>query len=121
MVTIALGLAGAALYPVLGAEERGLTQKATRPPFSSPRINKPFPSPDTKPAPSASPAQNNNNPPKKPKWEYTTVEEGMNFIVDGKENAALRAKINLMGVNGWELVTVYAEGAQKVLIYKRPL
>jgi hypothetical protein len=81
-----------------------------------------LPSPDTKPNPSASPAQKNNktsNP--KPKWEYTTVEEGMNFIVDGKTNGALGAKINLMGVNGWELVTVYNEGGEKIFIYKRQL
>lgn len=122
MLIATLGIVSATLSPLLSAEEQGLTPKATRPPLSSPRNSKPLPSPDTKPAPTASPAQKNNNASTaKPKWEYVIDQEGMSFIVAGKKNGALDAKIGLRGVNGWELVTVYNEGGERIFIYKRQM
>jgi hypothetical protein len=121
IVWIALSVMAAAPYSTFAAEERGPSPKPPRPPVVSPRNNRPLPSPNTKPAPSPSPTQSNNTVTSNPKWQYTIIQEGMSFIADGKENGALLAKMALMGVNGWELVTVYAEGGVKIFIYKRQL
>lgn len=119
-VIVTLCTLGTVLWPMLGAEERNVTPKPTRAPVLSPRNNKP--SPDAKPTPSAVPAPKSSNVSnQKTKWEYLLVEEGMSFISEGELNVALKAKISLMGANGWELVTVYNEGGQKVFIYKRQL
>jgi hypothetical protein len=119
---VILCILSTALWPTLGAEERTVTPRPTRAPALSPRNNKPLPSPGAKPTPPVAPAPKSNNiSNQKTKWEYMLVEEGMSFISEGELNAALKAKISLMGANGWELVTVYNEGAQKVFIYKRQL
>ncbi|MDT7603334.1 MAG: hypothetical protein QOF61_1331 [Acidobacteriota bacterium] len=50
------------------------------------------------------------------KWEYTTVSK------IGKLNEeTLRPEMSLLGVNGWELVTAYNDGAKTILFFKRPL
>jgi hypothetical protein len=40
-------------------------------------------------------------------------------IAGDQLNKALSAKLEYAGANGWELVTVYAEGGGKGFIYKR--
>jgi len=97
-------------------------QRSTRPPLLTPSSNRQPPAPRNKPAPTPAPTPKENSAAtSKPKWEYMAVDEGLKFMTDGQFSPALKAKMNLFGVNGWELVAVHNEGGSTVFIYKRPL
>ena len=49
------------------------------------------------------------------RWEYT------NRIIAGNITDVTNTEMNFLGVNGWELVTVYNDKGKTVFIYKRPL
>lgn len=51
----------------------------------------------------------------KAKWEYT------NRVITGTITDATSAEMSFLGVNGWELVTVYNDKGKTVFIYKRAM
>jgi hypothetical protein len=58
------------------------------------------------------------------KWEYNTERKELaDFVRDrdhGSSDYRLRSDLNDEGKNGWELCGVVPNGAEVVLIYKRP-
>jgi hypothetical protein len=96
--------------------------RPTRSPFPTPSSNRPPPMPRNKPAPTpAATPKESSTATSKPKWEYMAVDEGLKLWADGQFNPALKAKMNLFGVNGWELVAIHNEGGNTIFIYKRQL
>ena len=117
LIAATLSTISSGAWLAYGAPEPQVTQRPTRPPTFTPNRNQPVPNPEPKPSPKKPTESNGAN--SKTKWEYMATEEGMNIIVDGQMNDALKAKMNLTGVAGWELVTVVVEGGKKIFIYKR--
>ncbi|MEY2565286.1 MAG: hypothetical protein QOH88_3479 [Verrucomicrobiota bacterium] len=116
-IAVTVCIVSAALSPSFAEEP-----KPTRPPPLAPSSNRQPPMPRNRPAPSpAATPKETSTTTSKAKWEYMAVEEGSKFLSDGQFNPALKAKMNLFGVNGWELVAVHNEGGNTIFIYKRQL
>jgi hypothetical protein len=116
LIVATLSTISSGAWLAYGAPEPQATERPTRPPTFTPNRNRPVPNPEPKPSPNK-PTESNGA--SKTKWEYMATEEGMNLIVDGQMNEALKAKMNFTGAAGWELVTVFNEGGKKIFIYKR--
>lgn len=115
-IAVLISFLGVVLRPALAADEQGLPPRPTRAPVFSPggKRLKPMPSPSV----SSSPAGNDTASPNG-QSQYMTMPAGAATFTGDQLTKAFGAKLEYVGANGWELITVYDEGGGKVFLYKR--